>query len=75
MNADIEQTVKQCAICLQYQCTLPHQTTLQYEIPYEPWEVVSADIFMVDNKSLLCIVVYYRKFPIVKRIAGLLVDN
>ena len=45
--------------------------TMHYEIPYKPWEVVGAHIFMVNNKSLLCIVDYYSKFPIVKKVAGL----
>ena len=37
----------------------------------KPWEVVGADIFMLNNKTLLYIVDYYRKFPIVKKVAGL----
>ena len=32
------------------------------------WEVVSADIFMIYNKSLLCIVDYYRKFLVIEKV-------
>ena len=42
---------------------------------YNPWEVVSADIFSITNDTLLCIVDYYSKFPVVKKTDGLLVDN
>ena len=67
MNADKEHTVKQCAMCLEYQCMQPHKTVIHYEISFKPWEVVAADIYMVNNKNLLCIVHYYSKFPVVKR--------
>ena len=67
MNADIEHTVKQCATCLEYQQTQAKERTLHYKIPYKPWEVVSADIFTANFKSLLCIVDFYSKFPIVKK--------
>ena len=40
-----------------------------------PWEVVGTKIFMVNNKILLCIVDYYIKFLIVKKVAGLSADD
>ena len=49
MNADIGQAVIQCVTCLDYQCTQLQEKALQYEIPYKPWEVVVADVFMVNN--------------------------
>ena len=75
MNVDIEQTVKYCTTYLGYQCTQPQETALYYEIPYKSWEVFGTDIFMVNNKSLLCIVHYYSKFPIMKKVAGLSADD
>ena len=74
MNADIEHTVKQCAMCLEYQCPQRHETALHYEMPYMPWEVVGADIFMVNNKNLSCIVDYYT-FPIIKKVAAVSADD
>ena len=34
-------------------------------------EVVSPDIFFINNKALLCIVDYYSKFPVVKKIESI----
>ena len=33
----------------------------------KPLEIVGAAIFLRNNKTLLCIVDYYSKFPIMKR--------
>ena len=37
------------------------------ETPFKPCEVVGADIFMINNKMLLCIVDYHSRFPVVKK--------
>ena len=37
--------------------------------------MIGADIFQFNNKNYICIVDYHRKFPIIKRIEGLLADN
>ena len=71
MNTGIENTVKQCATCLEYQETQPHKKTILYEIAFKPWEVVGADIFSIIIHMLLCTVNYYIKFPIVKKADGL----
>ena len=71
MNADIGHMVKQCAMCLKYQCTEPHEKALHYKIPYRPWEVVGADVFMVIDNNLLCIVDNHSKFPIVNKVKSL----
>ena len=75
INADKKHTVKQCATCLEYQQTQPQKGALYYEIPYKLWEIVSADIFMVNNKTILCIVDYNSKFPIVKKVGSLSADD
>ena len=36
--------------------TQPQERALHYQVQCKPWEVVGADIFMVNNKTLLCIV-------------------
>ena len=71
ISVNIEQTVKQCTKCLEFQCTKTHETALHYEIPTIPWKVADADIFMVNNKILLCIAYYYSKFPVLKKVASL----
>ena len=35
MNTNIEQTVKQCSTCLEYQGTQPWETALHFDIPLE----------------------------------------
>ena len=54
MNADIENNMKQCTTCLEYQQMQSEQRALLYEIPCRPWEVVSANVFMV-NKKYFCV--------------------
>ena len=75
MNANIECTVKQYTMCLEYQQTQPKEKALHFEIPCRQWEVVGAHIFMIYGKTLLCIVDYYSKFPIVKKVNSLSADN
>ena len=45
------------------------------ELPTKLWEIVCADIFLMNNKTLLCIVDYYSKFPFSKRANGLTTDD
>ena len=66
-NAYIEITIKQCATCLKYQQTKPHEETIMYEILCKPWKVVGADMSSINNQMLLCIVDYCSKFPIFKK--------
>ena len=53
----------------------PHGTALHYEIPFKSWEVVGADIFMVNNITLPCIEDYCSEFPVVKKAVGLSTDD
>ena len=44
---------------------MQHQEkTIANEVLVKPWEVVSADIFMINNETLLHIVHSYSKFPV-----------
>ena len=36
INADIKNTVKQCAKCLAYQQAQPHEKTIPYKLPSKP---------------------------------------
>ena len=55
MNADIENTMKQCATCLDYQQTQPYEKMIPHELLCKPWEVADADIFSKNNNTLLYI--------------------
>ena len=75
VNGDIGCVVKQYATCLEYQWTQPQEKVLHYEIPCRPWELVGADVSMINGKTLLCIVDYHNKFPKVKKVNSLSADN
>ena len=75
MNTDIKYAVKQHTTCTEYQQMEQQERVVPYEIQCRPRKVITADIFMIDNIMLLCIVHYYSKFPIVKRMASFAVDN
>ena len=53
INADIESTIKPCVICLEYKQKKPQEVAIAYEVPCKTWEVVDADIFLGENKTLV----------------------
>ena len=55
--------------------TQPHKKTIPYEVPCIPEEVVGADIFSIKNYTLLCIVDYYSRFPVIKKADSLTADD
>ena len=63
MNTNKDNTVKQCATCLDYQHTQLQDKTMPHKFPSKVWEIFGADIFCINNETLLCIVDYYSKFP------------
>ena len=72
MNTDIENTVNQCATASIH---MQKKKTILKNLPTKPWEIVGADIFLINKETLLCIVDYYSKFPVVKRVDGLSADD
>ena len=36
------------------ECMQLQERALHYDIPYKPWPVVGANIFMINHKNLLC---------------------
>ena len=48
---------------------------IHHDIPIRPWDVIGADMFILNNKQYLCIVDYHSKFPIVKKTEGLSADS
>ena len=67
INADIENYIKHCAMCLEFQQTQPKEKIIHHAIPLRPWEVISADVFHFNNKNYLCIVDCHNKFLVIKR--------
>ena len=53
----------------------PKEKIIHHDIPLRPWEVIGTDVFHFNNKNYLCIVDYNSKFPVIKRLEGLLAEN
>ena len=75
INNNIKKFMKKCTTCLAFQQTKPKDKIVHHDIPIRLWDVISADIFTLDNKQYLCIVDYHRKFPIVKNTKDLSADS
>ena len=75
INADIENYIKCCAMCLEFQQLQPKEKIIQHNIPLRPVEVVGADVFHFNNKNYLCIVDYHRKFPVTKKLERLSAES
>ena len=75
INADIENYIKHCAMCLEFQQMQQKEKIIHHDIPLRPWEDVGADILHFNDKNYLCIVDYNSKFPIIKRLEGLSVES
>ena len=50
MNADIENTIKQCATCLEYQQTPSWDKAVPHVVSYKQWDVAETDIFLLQIK-------------------------
>ena len=66
MNAEIEDTGKNCPTCLDFQETQPKDKTISHKIPGRPWESVRANILALHNKYYLCTVDIHSKFSMIK---------
>ena len=53
----------------------PQEKAFHYEIPSRPWEVVGAYVSVINGKTLLCIVCYHSRFPILKEVSSLSSDK
>ena len=45
INADIENYINHCAVCLEFQQTQPKEKIIHHNIPPRPQEVIGADVF------------------------------
>ena len=63
MYSDIEQVVKQCAVCNKYANTNQKKPLLPHPVPAYPWKKVGIDFFTLDGKDFLLAVDYYFKYP------------
>ena len=66
MMTDIERTVRDCSICLQNSKSSKKEPMKAHEIPSQPWEVVSSDLFELDGYSYILLVDHFSKMPFVR---------
>ena len=75
INADIENIIKNCSICLENLPAQPKETLLPRDIPSRAWEVVGTDLLSCNNHEYLIIADYYSKFPIIQKMNGQTISN
>ena len=56
-------------------CTATGERTMPHKLPTKLKEIVRVNIISIDKKTLLCIVDYYRKVPVMQRANGLSADD
>ena len=49
MSTDIENTVKDCTMCVDYQEIQIHEKTLPHQLLTKSWEIAGVDIFLIMN--------------------------
>ena len=75
INADNEKYIKNVLHILSFSKCNQKGKIIHHDIPLKPWEVVRVDIFHFNNINYLCVVDYNSKFPIIKRLQGLLEEH
>ena len=75
INDDIEKQIKNCCTCLDFQQTWPKEKIWHHKISAKPWEIVGVEMLIIHNRNYLCIVDYYGKFPVIKKMRDLSADR
>ena len=70
INNNIENHVKSCRTSLKFHQMQPKEKIIHHDILLKPWEVLGADIFLLNNKNYLCVVDYHSKFLVIKTMGG-----
>ena len=62
MNQQIEEAVKNCTTCADYQNKLPPEPLIPTQSPDLPFNQVAVDLFEFESKQYILVVDYYSKF-------------
>ncbi len=68
MYKEIENAVKECGPCQEFQKSNPSETLLPHDVPTRPWQVLGTDLFTIDAEDYLLIADYYSKSPFVRKL-------
>ena len=63
MNAEIEDYISKCSVCLQHRSRQQKESLISHDIPMGPWEKVGSDLFHCLGQNYLLLVDYYSNFP------------
>ena len=66
----IEEIVKNCGACREFENALPKCPMLGVEVPSQPWHTVGADLFYYKGRWNLLVTDYYSKAPFVRPVAN-----
>ena len=66
MCNDIEGHVKDCKYCLQNANLPAKDKMIAHEIPTNPWQTLSSDLFELNGHTYILVVDHYSKMPFVK---------
>lgn len=66
MMSDIERKINDCGVCLQNARSVRKEPMLSHELPSQPWEILSSDLFELDGHSYILIADHYSKMPFVR---------
>ena len=75
INNNIEDFIKKLYHMHYLSADQPKDKMIHHDIPVILWDVISTDMFTLDNKRYLCLVDYHSKFPIVKKTEDLSADS
>ena len=70
ISVDIENFVKKCETCQEYQPEQQKEPMKPHEIPSRPWERIAVDLFEFHNKNYLITVDYFSNYFEVDRLYG-----
>ena len=62
MNKDLTDFISKCEICNTFQHNQAKEPLIPREIPSHPWQIIAADIFIVNNKDFPCTVDCYSNY-------------
>ena len=71
ITKDIENKVKDCAICQQNATSQTKETMHSHDVPRGPWIKLGVDLFEHNKKQYLLVVDYFSKFPIIRKLHSL----
>ena len=66
MLADIDEMVSDCMVCLKSAKSLQKEPMISHELPGQPWEVLSSDLFEIDGHTYILLIDHFSKMPLVR---------